>query len=71
MVKWGVDLNGLQRVVLDIEDDESVAQALTRFLLSDDLYAGVRVTCGMMVMMMKIKIMMPIIIVKSFSSLYY
>lgn len=71
MVKWGVDLNGLQRVVLDIEDDESVAQALTRFLLSDDLYAGVRVTCGMMVMMMEIKIMMPIIIMKSFSSLYY
>jgi hypothetical protein len=67
MVKWAVDLNGLQRVVLDIENDESVAQALTRFLLSDDLYAGVRVTCGMMVMMMKIKIMMPITIVKSFS----
>ncbi len=71
MVKRAVNLNGLQRVVLDIENDESVAQALTRFLLSDDLYAGVRVTCGMMVMMMEIKIMMPIIIVKSFSSLYY
>jgi hypothetical protein len=71
MVKRAVDLNGLQRVVLDIENDESVAQALTRFLLSDDLYAGVCVTCGMMVMMMEIKIMVPIIIVKSFSSLYY
>ena len=70
-MKRAVDLNGLQRVVLDIENDESVAQALTRFLLSDDLYAGVRVTGGMMVMMMEIKIMMPIIIVKSFSSLYY
>ncbi len=67
MVKRVVDLNSLQGIVLDIENDESVAQALTRFLLSDDLYAGVRVTCGMMVMMMKIKILMPIIIVKSFS----
>ena len=45
-------LNSLQRVVLNIENNESVAKTLARFLLSDDLYAGIGVKCGMMAIMM-------------------